>query len=255
MKRIIAIAVIGGMVSGCGAVGRLNRVGKAPELTAIQPVAAPQIEPSLAAPADRVGNGAGQQVRVAQAATSGASLFRTGAGALFRDQRASSTGDILTIRIRIADKANLGNNTSRTRGGSESGGIAGLLGLQTPLQNILPGNPDPSTLVDTSSTSQFSGGGSTARSETIDMTMAAIVTQVLPNGNLVIRGRQEVRVNFEMRELILTGIVRPQDIERDNSIQHSKIAEARIIYGGRGQLTDAQQARWGQQIYDALFPF
>ncbi|QIG79678.1 flagellar basal body L-ring protein FlgH [Stakelama tenebrarum] len=257
MKRVIAIAVIGSMVSGCGAVGRLSQVGKAPELTAIQPVAAPQVQPSIAAPSDRSGNGYAQPVQVAQAQpqASGASLFRTGAGALFRDQRASTMGDILTIRIHIDDRANLGNNTSRSRGGSETGGIAGLLGLQTPLQNVLPGNPDPSTLVDTSSNSQFSGGGSTARSETIDMTMAAIVTQVLPNGNLVIRGRQEVRVNFEMRELILTGIVRPQDIERDNSIQHSKIAEARIIYGGRGQLTDAQQARWGQQIYDALFPF
>ncbi|WP_188054508.1 MULTISPECIES: flagellar basal body L-ring protein FlgH [unclassified Sphingosinithalassobacter] len=249
MKKAIAIVALGATLSGCGAVGRLKQVGRAPQLTAMEPVAAPAFEPSLAAPADR----SGRAVPIASAPS--ASLFRTGAGGLFRDQRAATVGDILTIRIEIADQANLGNNTSRTRGGSESGGVTALLGLETPLANVLPGNVDPSQLVEAESGSRYAGGGTTARSETVNMTMAAIVTQVLPNGNLMVRGRQEVRVNFEMRELIVTGIVRPQDIERDNSIQHSKIAEARIIYGGRGQLTEAQQARWGQQIYDALFPF
>ena len=168
---------------------------------------------------------------------------------MFNDQRASRVGDILTVEINIADKAEFGNSTLRSRNGSESVGIAALLGLQT----ILPG--DPSQAVDASSTSQSGGQGRTSRSETINMTMAAIVTDVLPNGNLMIRGRQEMRVNFELRELIVTGIVRPTDIGRDNVIQHGKIAEARISYGGRGQLTDVQQARWGQQIYEALFPF
>lgn len=255
MKNVIILCAIGATLSGCGAVGRLKQVGRAPELTAITPIDAPQLQPSLATPSDRsagVGRG-GAVVPGAPAAT--ASLFRTGAGAFFRDQRASTVGDVLTIRINISDEANIGNNTSRSRGGTETGGISALLGLQTPLANALPGNVDPSNLVDTNSASKYSGGGTTARSETINMTMAAIVTDVLPNGNLVVRGRQEVRVNFEMRELIVTGIVRPQDIGRDNSIPHSQIAEARIIYGGRGQLTEAQQARWGQQIYDALFPF
>ena len=257
MKKILATValatLVSGTLSGCGAVGRLKQVGKAPKLSAIEPVDAPAFEPSLAVPADRTGTGrpvtpgAGQPPE--QAPT--ASLFRTGAGALFRDQRASKQGDILTIKINIADKADLGNNTSRTRNGKENTSIANLLGLET----LLPKSINPANLTNTNSTSDYGGGGSTTRSETINMTMAAIVTQVLPNGNLMIRGRQEVRVNFEMRELIVTGIIRPEDIARDNSIRHTQIAEARVIYGGKGQLTDAQQARWGQQIYDALFPF
>jgi flagellar L-ring protein precursor FlgH len=247
MRKIITLVALGAALSGCGSVGRLKQIGKAPKLSTIEPVATPEIEASLAMPSDRAGRAPQPQQPAASA-----SLFRTGAGAFFRDQRAAKLGDILTIRINIQDKADLGNNTSRTRGGSESGGVGNLLGI-APVAKLL--GSDASKVFDTNSGSKYSGGGSTARSETINMTMAAIVTQTLPNGNLMIRGRQEVRVNFEMRELIVTGIIRPEDISRDNSIQHSQIAEARVIYGGKGQLTDAQQARWGQQIYDALFPF
>jgi flagellar L-ring protein FlgH len=254
MRKIVVLVALGATLSGCGSVGRLKQVGKAPKLSGIEAVATPELEASLSAPADR-GNrlaaSGGTAVAQAQPAQS-ASLFRTGAGAFFRDQRATKLGDILTIRINIQDKADIGNNTSRTRGGTETGGVGNLLGI-APVAKLL-GN-DASKVFDTNSGSKYTGGGSTARSETINMTMAAIVTQVLPNGNLMIRGKQEVRVNFEMRELIVTGIIRPEDISRDNSIQHSQIAEARVIYGGKGQLTDAQQARWGQQIYDALFPF
>jgi flagellar L-ring protein precursor FlgH len=162
---------------------------------------------------------------------------------------------VLTIRINIADKAVLDNSTTRSRTGAETAGLSSLLGLESQLVKVLPGHPDPSKLVDSNSNSTSSGAGNTTRSEQINTTIAAIVTDVLPNGNLMVQGRQEVRVNFELRELIVSGIVRPEDIARDNSILHSQIAEARISYGGRGQLTDAQQARWGQQIYDALFPF
>ncbi|MDG2534034.1 flagellar basal body L-ring protein FlgH [Sphingomonas sp. HITSZ_GF] len=251
MRKIILAVALAATLSGCGAAGRLKAVGKAPKLSEIQPVEAPEIEPSLAMPADRSGR-ATTPVAATQAQGGNASLFRTGAGALFRDQRANKLGDILTIKINIADKADLGNNTSRTRGGSESGGLGGLLNI-SPVKKLL--GADANAALETNSGSKYAGGGTTARSETINMTMAAIVTQVLPNGNLMIKGRQEVRVNFEMRELIITGLIRPEDIARDNSIRHSQIAEARVIYGGKGQLTDAQQARWGQQIYDALFPF
>ena len=262
MKKLVSLIVLGAALSGCTTADRLSRIGKAPDMSAVAVVAAPEIEPSLAAPADRGYPGQASRNRATASAVSGmpgaapsASLFRTGAGAFFRDQRASQKGDILTIRINITDRADLGNSTTHSRGGSESGGISSLLGLEKPLAKLLPGDVDTSNLVETDSKSQFSGSGQIARSENINMTVAAIVTDVLPNGNLVVRGRQEVRVNFELRELIVTGIVRPEDIARDNSIAHSKIAEARIIYGGKGQLSDAQQQRWGQQIYDALFPF
>ena len=245
--RILLLAAAASSLASCGTVGRLKAVGKTPALSAADATDAPAIEESLgsAGPTQR------RQARTADAAQPpSASLFRAGAGAFLGDQRAARTGDILTVKINVADKADLGNSSARTRGGSESAGISSLLGLETKL----PGS-DPSKLVAGNSNSDYTGTGSISRSETINMTMSAIVTDVLPNGNLLIRGRQEIRVNYELRELIVTGIVRPQDIRRDNSIPHTQIAEARISYGGRGQLTQAQQARWGQQIYDALFPF
>lgn len=250
MKNIAALVWIttsAVALSGCGAVGRLKAVGKAPSLTEVGAVDAPYLERSLGESGGSQRQGSAIAPATVQAPS--ASLFRAGAGSFLGDQRAARVGDILTIRINIADRAEVGNNSSRTRTGSENASVASLLGLE----KLLPGNG--ANLADTNSTSTSAGGGNISRSETINMTMSAIVTSVLPNGNLVIRGRQEVRVNYELRELIVTGVVRPQDIARNNSILHSQIAEARISYGGRGQLSSAQQARWGQQIYDALFPF
>lgn len=248
-KQAVAIVLL--MLGGCGAVGRLSTVGKAPKFTPAEVTPAPTLQPSLG----RQGETNRSAVDNQPPAVATASLFRNGAGAFFRDQRAGRVGDILTVRIRIADRADVGNSTSRSRTGSEGAGISALLGLQTPLAKLLPGAVDPAKLVATESTSKSDGSGSISRSETINMTVAATVVGVIPNGNLAIRGRQEVRVNYELRELVISGIVRPEDIARDNSIPHSQIAEARISYGGRGRLSDAQQDRWGQQIYDALFPF
>lgn len=227
-------------VSGCGTLGQLKTIGKAPKLSEMTAVDTPLTEDSLGQPRRR------EPPPAMAALPPDASLFRAGAGAFLGDQRASHKGDILTVRINVADRAEVGNTTARTRGGSENAGLSTALGL-----GITKSDP----LIAGSSKSQFNGSGNISRSETISMTMSAIVTDVLPNGNLMIRGRQEIRVNYELRELIVTGMVRPQDIGRDNSIRHTQIAEARISYGGRGQLTQAQQARWGQQIYDALFPF
>jgi flagellar L-ring protein precursor FlgH len=250
MKHMVSVLTLAALLSGCGAVGRLSTVGKPPKMSPLEEPASPMLEPSLGSQAAAHRSG---RAPVAGPAT--ASLFRTGAGAFLRDQRASRVGDIVTIRINIADRAVVDNSTSRSRAGGETANLSNLLGLESQIGKILPGNPNPASLVNTGSTSQATGSGNTARSEQISLTIAAVVTDVLPNGNLLIRGRQETRVNFELRELIVSGVIRPEDIARDNSIQHSQIAEARISYGGHGQLTDAQQARWGQQIYDALFPF
>lgn len=249
MRRVAILASLLAL-SACGTFGRLKDIGRAPKLSETETPPAPQAEPSLTqlSTAQRGGDVATEP----QAAPT-ASLFRNGAGALFQDQRASKVGDIVTIRIDIADKANVSNATSRSRTGSEKGGASAFFGLEQTLKKIT--GIDSDNLVGSNTTSSNDGKGSTSRSETISMTMAAIVTAVLPNGNLVIKGRQETRVNFELRELVVTGIVRPQDVARDNSIRHTQIAEARISYGGKGQLTDAQQARWGQQLLDVLSPF
>lgn len=247
-KQIVALLMIVPLLSACGAAGRLSNVGKAPKFTPEEAMQTAAVERSLARP--DIVDTLDPHLAAAQPAaqSSSASLFRSGAAGLFRDQRAGAVGDIVTIRINVQDRASVGNTTARSRTSSENAGLGSLFGLDA----LIPGSGD---LVDAGSTSRSNGTGTIERSETINMTMAAVVTGVLPNGNLLIRGRQEMRVNFELRELIVSGIVRPQDIGRDNSIRHSQIAEARISYGGRGQLTDVQQARWAQQIYDALFPF
>ncbi len=245
MNKTIPIIVALALLSGCGAVGKLKQVGKTPAMTEAEPFETAAVERSI-------GQSGAAQLPAAAAPTPAptASLFRAGAGSFLADQRASRKGDILTIRIAIDDRAEVDNNTSRTRGGSESAGLSSLLGIE----KLLPNN-GADIKAGANSSSKSEGGGNISRSETINMTMSAIVTDVMPNGNLMVKGRQEVRVNYELRELIVTGLVRPQDVARDNSVPHSKIAEARISYGGRGQISNAQQARWGQQIYDALFPF
>lgn len=258
MRSPVLIIASACLLGGCGVADRVANVGKAPRFSAPTEVPAPPIERSLAS------SGSADTRTVVPAATytpeptgetPSASLFRPGAAGLFRDNRAYQRGDILTVRVNVADRASLDNATSRSRTGLENAGIAGLLGLDKLIDRILPGKAESGSGVSGNSKSANSGQGNTARTETINLTLAGLVTDVLPNGNLAIRARQEMRVNYELRELVVTGIIRPQDIARDNSIRHTQIAEARVSYGGRGHLTDAQQARYGQQIYDLLFPF
>ncbi len=183
------------------------------------------------------------------------SLWQTGSRAFFKDQRATKIGDILTVTINITDSAALDNSTSRSRTAKEGAAANALLGYEASLNKILPEAIDPTALIDADSSSNSTGTGKVERREAITTTVAAVITQILPNGNLVIQGKQEVRLNFEMREVLVSGVVRPEDISNQNTIQHTQIAEARISYGGRGQITDVQQPRLGQQLYDILFPF
>ena len=173
----------------------------------------------------------------------------------FRDQRASRKGDIIRVNVTIQDKAQLNNNTNRARTGSEGASAPNLFGLEDAIYGAIPGHQDPNNLLKLGTNTTTTGAGSTQRQETISTEVAATVTQVLPNGNLVIEGNQEIRVNNEIREVSVGGVIRPQDIASDNSIKSTQIAQARISYGGRGQLTDVQQPRYGQQIFDIISPF
>ncbi len=232
-------------LGACGVSERLANVGKAPAMSPIEnpttqadyrAVSMPMPTPQ---PVTRQKN----------------SLWASDRQAFFEDQRADNIGDILTVTIDIKDKAELDNETERKRESSEDAGLASLLGYEADLGQILPEAVDNGSLVGAEANSEHKGTGTIDREEKIQMKLAAIVTQILPNGNMVIQGRQEVRVNFEKRILELAGVIRPQDITIDNTISYDKVAEARVSYGGKGQITDVQQPRYGQQVYDILFPF
>jgi flagellar L-ring protein precursor FlgH len=190
-----------------------------------------------------------------QAAFTPNSLWKAGAKAFFKDQRAARVGDILTVAIDIQDSANVNSSTERSRDNSMSGGLTNLLGLESSLGKVLPGGFDPEKAIGFGGESASSGQGAIIRSEKISLTIAAVVTHVLPNGNMMIQGRQEVRTNQELRELTVAGIVRPEDITASNTIRHTQIAEARISYGGRGALSRSQQVPAGQAVLERINPF
>ncbi|PTW61778.1 flagellar L-ring protein precursor FlgH [Breoghania corrubedonensis] len=242
--RILLVSSACLLAAGCGTADKLKNIGKAPALSAINdPTATPGYRPvKMPMP---------HPEPVHYAANS---LWQSGSRSFFKDQRARQVGDILTVVVTITDKAEIDNATERKRSGSDSMGAGGAVGTAID-KFLLPAGSSASDLADVSSTSSQSGSGTVDRSETLETKVAAVVTQVLPNGNLVIEGRQEVRVNFEVRELIVAGVIRPEDIGAENTIDSAKIAEARIAYGGRGQITDVQQPRYGSQALDILLPF
>lgn len=234
MNRILSALALCLVLGGCA--GELREVGRAPELSPVgsglQPasVSANAYPGPPAAPVKRF------------------SLWDDQQSQLFKDARALVAGDILTVFISINDKATLNNESDRSRTTKRTYGLAGAFDLDGVGSS---GSAD----LDLSSRSAAAGSGATARSENIRLSVAAVVTDVLPNGNLIIRGSQEVRVNAELRILTIAGIVRTQDIGAENTIPYERIAEARISYGGRGRLTEVQQPPYGHQILDIISPF
>jgi flagellar L-ring protein FlgH len=229
------------VAGGCSSIDRLSQIGETPKLSAIEnPTAQPGYKPVQ------------MPMPKPEAVSYNAnSLWRNGSRSFFKDQRAHQIGDLLTVTVNITDQANFANETQRSRTVTEDSGITAFLG-----SNLLTGTTAlPGRLLTADATASTDGKGSVQRQESLTTNIAAVVTQLLPNGNMVVEGKQEIRVNFEMRELIVAGIVRPEDIQSDNTIDSSKIAQARIAYGGHGQISDVQQPRYGQQVMDVLLPF
>lgn len=229
-------------LAGCG---KLQQVGRAPEFSGLEGTNQHYAMYSAALPEDLP----------AATASDGSSLWTSGTESLFGDRRAAKRGDILTVVIEIDDSASISNSTGRSRSGQQSGGIPDLVGIPQRLNESLPEGASMGDAFDMDSSSTFKGNGSVSRKEKLTLRIAATVVEELPNGVLKVEGQQEVRVNFEMRELVVTGYVRPTDISRQNEITYDKIAGARIAYGGRGQITDVQQPTYGQQVADIVMPF
>lgn len=245
LGRLAAVVAVAVPLAACNTAGRIASIGTAPELTPIEnPTAAPDYTPvRMPMPAPQISEGNAN------------SLWQPGARAFFRDQRAGVVGDILTVEIAIDDSASIDNQTQRSRASSEDAGVDAFLGYEEAFSALLPTAIDNENLIGFDSTTSNTGSGSISRGENIELKIAAIVMQVLPNGNFAIYGRQEVRVNYEVRDLEIAGVIRPEDISSTNTISYDKIAEARISYGGRGHISDVQQPRYGQQFYDIIFPF
>jgi flagellar L-ring protein FlgH len=238
---IVWLSVAAASLTACGALSRLSEVGRDPAMAPTEdPTKDPKWRPlSMPMPARQ------------PSPNEANALWRSGSRAFFKDQRAAQVGDIVTVVVNIKDAANLKNVTSAARASTETAGLPNLFGLES----ILPKTVTAASLVSASSGNSNTGTGQIQRNESVTLRLAGIVTQVLPNGNLVVAARQEFMVNSELRDLQITGVIRPQDIASDNTVQHDRMAEARIAYGGKGQLTDLQRARWGQQMLDILMPF
>lgn len=227
------------------ACGDLSQVGKAPDFTPLE--GSYQHHSLYSTPMPETAD--------PDAPTDASSLWTGQSTSLLGDRRAAQRGDILTVVIEIDDKAEITNSTDRSRTGSRSMGIPQMFGIPQRIDESLPEGASMAEAVETESATSFKGDGSVSRKEKLTLRVAATVVEELPNGVLRIEGQQEVRVNHELRELVVTGYVRPADISRRNEIGYDKIAGARVSYGGRGRITEMQQPSYGQQIADTVLPF
>jgi flagellar L-ring protein precursor FlgH len=235
--KLSTLLLAGAALSACSALDRIQNIGEAPKLAA-------------------VGNPAGTQIvaeipRPQPITHDNNSLWQPGSQSFFHDPRAMHVGDVITVNVSVADTAKMQNTTSRSRTNSENANLTNFFGLE----KVVTPAFDPTSVVKMGSDNSNVGAGSIQRAESISMTLAALVAQVLPNGNLVIDGHQQVRVNNELRDMRLSGIVRREDITQDNTVNLSQIAEARVIYGGLGTMSDVQQPRYGSQLLDILMPW
>ncbi|MCF6444678.1 flagellar basal body L-ring protein FlgH [Nereida sp. MMG025] len=241
-SKALMCGLILAAASGCA---RLEKVGKHPEFTPTLPNAETQAMLAPVVP---------RQTPLSRSSDQ-SSLWSGERQSLLGDRRAVARGDILTVVIEIDDRAEFSNSSQRSRNGSESMRIPNLLGIPQRLDQKLPEGATMGSAVDLSGSSSASGDGSVSRNERLTLRVAATIVEVLPNGVLSVQGSQEVRVNFELRELLVSGYVRPEDVSRQNEVTYDKMASARISYGGRGQISDMQQPRYGQQALDAILPF
>ncbi|MCA8869502.1 MAG: flagellar basal body L-ring protein FlgH [Rhodobacteraceae bacterium] len=240
VKSAVFVA-FGLVLTGCG---DISEVGKVPAFT---PIASSNDYYAM--------NSALPESRSKASSNARASLWHSGPTSLLGDRRAGHLGDLLTVVIEINDKAEISNSSKRSRSGKQNMSVPQMMGIPQRIDQNLPEGATMSDAVDLSSSGSSAGDGSVRRNEKLTLRVAATVTGVLANGHLKIEGSQEVRVNYELRELLVTGFVRPEDISRKNEITYDKIASARISYGGRGQISQVQQPRVGQQVLDIILPF
>lgn len=245
VMRILMTGTLSLSLGGCYTLNRLENLGTEPPVTPIKdPTLLPNYHP-VTMPMPESQNVVRQKN----------SLWTPGARGFFKDQRAKKVGDILTVKIDISENAKMTSKVKNDKTATEATSMNNAFGFEKYAQKVLPHGYDLNNLAKASSTPHFDGSGETGRTDVVKFDLAATITQILPNGNYVISGHQETRVNFDVRELGVTGIVRPEDITSTNDVPLEKIAQARLIYGGRGHLVDSAKPGWGQELLHFLSPF